>query len=323
MKKLSINSFNRAYQVIGESARPLEKRILKGYFDNIDNDMEILNELQRFQNEDGGFGNSLEADFRLPSSSPMATSIAFEHLVKYDNREEALDMIKSGIKYLEKNFIPHRNGWFAVPKDVNNFPHGPWWHYMEKSDMTLIDNNWGNPTSQIIGYLYKYSTFVSNLDVQKLLDYAIDYFVNKNEFQSEHEIYCYIKLYEFLPDNLKNKIEGKLTFAIQSLVCTKRDEWDKYTPQPLHFVEGPKSHRFGISNRLLEENLDYLIDSIESNGKVNPPWNWHNLKAMIDPHWDWNAYDEEWAGAKQEWIGVLTLNALITLDRFNRIEKPI
>ncbi len=41
---------------------------------------------------------------------------------------------------------------------------------------------------------------------------------------------------------------------------------------------------------------------------------------MIDPDWNWDAYDMEWQKAKIEWTGVLTLNAFIILDRFNRIE---
>jgi len=319
MKKLSADSFKKVSQYITENARPLEKRIFEYYFNN-GNSLEIINELEKFQNSDGGFGNGLEADFRLPLSSPMATSVAFNHLIKYADNEKAYDIIKSGIKYFEKTFVANENRWFVVPKEVNNFPHAPWWHYLEREGMTIIDRNWGNPSSEIISYLYKYKDFVSTLNVEELLNYAIDYFLNKDEFKAESEVYCYIRLFELLPDTLAKKIENKLTFAVQSTICDKREEWDKYVPQPLHFINNPKSNRFGISNDLIEENLDYLIDTIESNGKINPPWNWHNLKSMIDPNWNWDDYNSKWEIAKKEWTSILTLKALIALNNFKRIE---
>lgn len=40
----------------------------------------MLNALGFYQNEDGGFGNGLEADFLNPNSSPMATWAATETL---------------------------------------------------------------------------------------------------------------------------------------------------------------------------------------------------------------------------------------------------
>jgi len=307
MQKLRKSSFNEASQFIKNHARPLEKRIYEDCFHKPCSE-EILSELKKYQNDDGGFGNGLESDFKLLFSSPMATSIAFQHLVKLDNVEKAISMIKSGIEYFENTFVPERNGWFAVPKEVNEFPHAPWWHYNEEEGMTIIDKYWGNPSAEIIGYLYKYKDLVLKLNVDQLLNYAMDYLNDKNDFEGEHEIYCYIRLYKLLPNRLSSKIEGKLAGAIQKLVCRNREEWDKYVPKPLNFVSSPESYKFGISHKLIADNLDYLVDIIENNG-------------IINPNWEWNDYETKWEKAREEWIGVLTLQALITFEKFGRIEK--
>lgn len=319
MKNLSTSSFNQASKFISDKGRSLEKQIFQSYFSDGDS-KKILNELEKFQNNDGGFGKGLEGDFRLPLSSSMATSAAFNHLVKYDHLLKALDMIKSGIKYFEHTFDSKRNGWFVVPKEVNDYPHAPWWHYIQSEGMTIIDRNWGNPSVEIIAYLYKYKGFVSAIDVEKLLSYAIDYFNKKEKFEAENEVYCYIRLYNVLPYDIASKIENKLILAVGQVLCDKKEEWNNYVPQPLNFVSSPKAHRFGISNELIEENLDFLVEKLESNGKIEPPWNWHDLKSFIDPNWNWDAYDPEWEKAKIEWTGVLTLKALITLDKFSRID---
>ena len=307
MQKLRKSSFNEASQFIKNYARPLENRIYKDYFYKPCSE-EILSELKKYQNDDGGFGNGLESDFKLLFSSPMATSIAFQHLVKLDNVEKAISMIKSGIEYFENTFVPERNGWFAVPKEVNEFPHAPWWHYNEEEGMTIIDKYWGNPSAEIIGYLYKYKNLVSKLNVDQLLNYAIDYLNDKNDFGLEHEIYCYIRLCKLLPNRLSSKIEDKLARAVQRLVCRNREEWDKYVPKPLNFISSLESYKFGISHKLIADNLDYLVDIIEDNG-------------MINPNWEWDDYETEWKKAREEWMGVLTLRGLITLDKFGRIEK--
>ncbi|MCJ7648955.1 MAG: hypothetical protein MUP85_10105 [Candidatus Lokiarchaeota archaeon] len=307
MQKLRKSSFNEASQFIKNHARPLEKLIYRDYFHKPCCE-EILNELKKYQNDNGGFGNGLDLDFKLLFSSSMATSIAFQHLARLDDAEKAISMINSGIEYFEETFAPERNGWFAVPKEVNDFPHAPWWHYNEKEGMTIIDKYWGNPSAEIIGYLYKYKNLVSKLNVDQLLNYAIDYLNDKKIFSSEHEIYCFIRLFKLLPNRLSSKIENKLVSAVQRLVCNNRKEWEKYVPKPLNFVSDPESYKFGINHKLIEGNLDYLVNIIQKNG-------------IICPNWEWNDYEIEWKKAREEWIGVLTLQALIILDKFSRIEK--
>ena len=57
----------------------------------------------------------------------------------------------------------------------------------------------------------------------------------------------------------------------------------------------------------VEDNLDYLIDTQATDGSWQPSWSWGD------------AYPEEWPRARQEWQGVLTLEALLWLKRYGRL----
>ncbi|MCF7890079.1 hypothetical protein K9M78_02560 [Candidatus Bipolaricaulota bacterium] len=305
-KTLPEESFDAASDFVLHSARALERNTYN-YFFNGDKPAKSLKELKNYQNPDGGFGHGLEPDLRLPYSSPISTTVAFRHVERLGgNSEVAEDLIQSGISYLKNSFQREDGRWFAVPPEINDFPHAPWWHYDESSGKTPEDEFWGNPTAEILAYGLRFNGFSGDIDTSSLLKKAIRNINEKEKFDSEHEIYCYLKLYETLPRAESKKIKDQLTNAVNRLVCTDPSEWSNYVPQPLEFVTGPESYRFGISDSILEENLDFLIESINEDG-------------VIKPRWEWGQFESEWERAELEWTGILTLKALILLDKFDRI----
>jgi len=306
MKFLQRSSYLAARQFIDNNARPFDVKLAEMHFDE-GSPCAVLRELQKFQNDDGGFGGGIELDFTLPHSSPMATSVGLRHLASVDKEEQAQLMVRRAVSYLERTFVPERNGWYAVPPTVNDHPHAPWWHYDEEEGQTVIDRSWGNPTAELIGYLYRYWDMVTTLHVEHLLHDAIDYFTEKEEYRSEHEVYCFIRLYHLIPESVATNLEGPITRAATQLVNTDREAWElHYVPTPLKFVHDPDGPHFGIADDLVDENLDFLVDTLERYGKVEPTWSW-------------GQYEEHWKRAKTLWTGVLTLEALLALDRFDRL----
>lgn len=304
MKKLSKSLFTGINNYMNTEARPLERSIFNYYF-NEGHCNDILDSLEKFQNTDGGFGQGIEPDYKLAESSPMATSIGLRHLCKIDNNSRAQIMIAKAVKYLEETFDCNRNGWYSVPSSVNNYPHAPWWEYRDDINMTVIDYSWGNPTAELIGYLYKYKKYLNKIDVYPLINYAIDNLNNRKVFNSEHEIYCYIRMYNTIDIEFQTKLCQSIKLAVSQLVNINQDEWTNYVPTPLKFVEVDSKNFFEIDAKFIDKNLDYLIDGLQEDGKILPTW-------------QWGQYFKQWEIAKKEWIGVLTLEAMLSLLKFNR-----
>ena len=306
MNKLTKDAFEKSYRYIMEIGRPLEAAFCIHHFTQPSPQL-VLAELQKYQNSDGGFGNGLEPDFQLPNSSPMATSIALQTLTKFDSLPEAKSMIKDAIKYLESSYVPERNGWLAVPATVNNYPHTPWWHYNSGKNMSIIDEHWGNPSAEIVGYLYNYKGYVTNLNVDHILATAFTNLNNKTEFDF-HDIYCYIRLHNLLPKEQAVKIQDKITEAVQDLLSPNPAEWENdYQPKPMDFV-GESVYRFGVSQELIETNIDYFIEKLEQNSLMLPSWGKHFYIDDLEDSW-------------KEWLGILTLQTLICLKTEDRIDK--
>ncbi|AGK99426.1 hypothetical protein [Clostridium pasteurianum] len=305
MKKLSKTLFDGLNRYMNEEARPLERSIFNYYF-NDSNDDDILDSLETYQNSDGGFGRGIEPDFKLVHSSPMATSIGLRYLNILANSARAQTMIARAVKYLETTFDINRHGWYSVPCNVNQYPHAPWWEFKDDINMTVIDYSWGNPSAELIGYLYKYKKYLNNLDIYSLINYSINKLNEHKEFNSEHEIFCYIRMYSTIEKEFAIQIENTLKLAVSQLVNTKESEWINYVPTPLKFIEFNSENYFGIEEKFINENLDYLVNKLEEYGKIFPTW-------------QWGRYLKEWEVSKVEWTGILTLEALLSLLKFNRV----
>jgi hypothetical protein len=305
MIKISQEKIQKAENYIKRNCRPLEQARFAYLFKNGTAD-NVIEELKKNQNTDGGFGNGLEPDFLLPDSSPLATTLAFQFLNEMTESDD--EMVKKAIKYFGNNFVKSRNGWFAASKEINKYPHAPWWNWDNEKKQTSIDESWGNPSAEIIGYLWKYQKYLSQLDIHKLVAYAINYWNTKTYFDSEHEVYCFIRLYKHLPPEQREKLEKTLIKATKKLVIFDSISWDNYVPQPIHFADSPNFFLFEAVKEGIETNLDYLVTSINENG-------------VWSPNWSWGQYEAEWEKSKIEWQGILTVRNLRILHDYDRIEK--
>lgn len=306
MLKLKVNQISKAEKYLAKNCRSLEQARFEYLFRNGEV-KQYVNQLGKYQNTDGGFGKVLEPDFLLPDSSPLATSLAFQFLSEIPDTTTG-GLIKKAVEYLETTFDKTRNGWFAVPKEVNDYPHAVWWNWDKDKKQTVIDQCWGNPSAELIGYLWKYRKFVTKLDVDELLEYAIHYWIAKTEFPSEHEVYSYIWLYKCLLPEKGRLLEEKLIEATRKLVTYDVEKWKTYTPQPIHFADSPDCFLYETVKEGIEKNLEYLINTVNKNG-------------VWSPNWTWRQYDSEWEKAKIKWQGNLTIRNLKILANYDRIEK--
>lgn len=301
MKTLSQSAFDISSRYILNNARYLEKLVFGHHFISPCPE-KIVKAYKMYQNKDGGYGNGLEPDFRLPFSSPMATSVAIARLRAFKDDIRALEQIEKAILYLESTYNDEILGWESTSKMVNLYPHAPWWTYSGTRKGIH-----GKPSAEILAYLLEFSAFVRNLDLDKLKAHYIQYF-NTLESYEEHEVYCFIRLYDSLSDIEQQLLESNLLHAINQLVVLDQKEWHKYVPYPLKFIGLSEKLKIDIPQTTIEDNIDFLVDLVEENG-------------CITPSWGWSDFPEEWEISKREWIGILTLDALLTFKEYGAINR--
>jgi hypothetical protein len=99
----------------------------------------------------------------------------------------------------------------------------------------------------------------------------------------------------------------ELRRLLSALVVTDKAQWQGYGLRPLQAAPHPASPFLPGLEAAVDENLDYLIETQHEDGSWSPTWSWGDT------------YPEEWAKARREWQGVLTLEALFWLRRYDRI----
>lgn len=264
----------------------------------------VVRRLREFQNSDGGFGNGVEPDFNLPGSSPIATSVAFQ-IIDEIHGEGCGEVIRRTMAYLESVYSADRPGWRTVGEEVNNHPHAPWWHYLEESGGTPIDRNWGNPSAELLGYMIRFGDKDTPVDRESLVDHALRRVSNLPEPLSEHEIYCFLRLYEALSDSDRKRFHAPIQAAVEQAVERDTEKWVSYVPRPTDFAPTPDSPFASCFGSLLEEDLD-------QRAKVGNSGVW-------EPNWQWGAYLDAWTVARQHWIGVLAVKNVAVLQAHRRI----
>ena len=314
MKMVDTALISRAGAFIRDQGRDLETAMFQLFLAGSSATREqrgrLIAALRRYQNSDGGFGHGLESDFRLPDSSAMATSVALRiiHDWKWTGFGGELDeLVEPAIGYLEGSYDACRRGWWAVPPEVNRYPHAPWWHYDEEEGMTMIDRYWGNPSAEILAYLRVYQGLVKCLPVDNLIEFAMRRMLDQTDYSSEHEVFCYIRLCRQLPSASAHVLGRVLKKAVRVLVCTQPEQWDGYLPRPLDFAPSRcLMAPLGLTQQEVDTQLDYIILQLDRQGGI---W----------PHWSWDQEPVAWKRAQREWAGQLTLAALLLLDSYGRI----
>jgi len=301
--QLTKENYHKAKDFINQYGRDLEKRLLSYTFEK-GNAENALNELSRYQNSDGGFGNCLEPDFRLKDSSPMATSVAFQVFDKL-NLDKNESIVKKSIGYLLETLDRKRSFWIQVPKEVDSVPRAMWWNYKDYNEERIPIEDWGNPTIELIGWLIKYSK-PSQLteDLKKLAIKNIGLLPNKMEM---HDLLCSLRFLDQLEESEGKEIKEKLVNVAGGVMALDEKSWSGYGLRPHWVIKSPKSPLYEDYEEVIHNSLAFEINNQKENGGWFPFWEWGN---------DYT----EWETAKMEWAGVLTLNFLTTLKNFDLIE---
>ena len=300
MKKVSQT---RIAAYLKGQARPLEQRLYAYHFEG-GSLADVLAELARFQDPDGGFGHALEPDVRLPGSSVIATTIAFQRLREIHVPADH-PVVANGCRYLRDTYDAAAVNWPIIPPNVEDAPHAPWWEYGSDLSHRPI-----NPRAEILGYLHEYADHFPAAMRQQVTDAVVDHLVAYPDKMEMHDLLCAVRLYDTasLPETTKTRLFDKLKCAAEQAVARDPAQWAEYGLQPLGIISGPNSPFATLFRRELDANLDFMIDHLTDAGCWTPNWSWYGQ------------WPDVWPQAEQDWRGVLTLNNLCTLRAFGRLE---
>ena len=308
MKKLTQEAFAKARAFIYEFARPLEKATFAHEFE--DGSVGVVFEaLASFQNADGGFGNAMEPDFRLPDSSVLATTVGLQVLREY-NAGADHPLVQGAIRYLMSTYDVENEVWPIIPPTADSAPHAPWWGYSDD-----IADRWGsflaNPRAEIVGYLHDYAELVPDALKNRLTEAMLAHIERHADGIQMFDLHCYVRLLETtkLPPAVRTSLMDKLGPVVDRLVATDAAEWDKYVLALLEIVDRPESPFAGQLADAVAKNLDFAISRQAENGAWEPKWSWGD------------SFPGVWTQAKLDWSGVITARTLKILNRFGRLES--
>ena len=119
MKSLTTDAFERACELVLRVGRPLEQDQFKYIFGEETVD-EVLAEMSKLQNDDGGFDHGMEPDIEIPNSSPLCSSVAFQVLRELEVADDH-EIVRSGISYFANSYQTEIGGWDPTDPDFDEF----------------------------------------------------------------------------------------------------------------------------------------------------------------------------------------------------------
>lgn len=294
----------KAAEFMTSEVRPLERARYRFHFENAPAE-DVYAALAAYQNGDGGFGHALEPDLRLPDSSALCTTIAFQifrEICPPDDHEQVV----RGCAYLRDTFDAEHTVWWITPRNVDDAPHAPWWNYHDgRADPA---NHALNPRAEIAGYLHDYAKHFPDTVRARVTSAVIDHLLALDSTEM-HDLLCVLRFYDTpsLPAAPRERMTGKLTELVRDTVEQDPAKWSGYNLQPLDVASTPESPFAALFGDAIEANLDARIAQQQADGSWPVPFAWGDQ------------YPETWPQAKREWAGIMTLKNLRILDAYGRL----
>lgn len=289
---------SKAMKYITENARPLELAVYRYFFEGGSN-RNVIGELSRFQNSDGGFGHALEPDFFNPNSSPIATNDAIITLARVKALDRDSDMVKGIARYLDshESFDEDKKRWLFAIDSNKDYPHAIWW---EKKGDGISKFN---PSVSLATFMVCYGKRTPIYE--EIIKEAIEYL--RNGEISGDDVNCYLLTYELLTSNSINDIVDLITFkdllskAIESCICKDISKYGvEYVPMPSVIFTG-KYTEFITPEiiPLINAEKDILGKLQMEDGGFDITWKWYT------------PYSDEYEQARNWWRPRITIEKLL------------
>ncbi len=313
MKSLSKQAFEEIRLWIYRNARPIELARWQYEFENGSKEA-VLSALSLYQNEDGGFGNTLEPDSWNPDSSPYTTLNAIGILNEIDFTDKSHKIMQGIFQFLESGKYANENGWlFNIPSN-NDYPHAPWWTYdSEANEYESIGVSAG-----IVCFLLKFADRDAEL-YKRALSIAGRLIGRLNTPGNYGEMgvggYCILKdmigqlglTDRFDMELMSNTVKKLVNDAIERDIS----KWAYYGKTPSSFISSPSGEFYKDNEEILQRELDYIIETRTEKGVWGITWSWFENNEK---------YPKEFAISENWWKADTAIGKLKLLRNFDRLE---
>ncbi len=266
---------NAAMEFVLQNARPLELAVYKYLFENYSKQA-VIDELKKFQNSDGGFGNALEPDFFNPNPSPIATNDAIITLYRVNALDRDSDIVKGIVRYLESHdsFDETKKRWLFAIDSNKDYPHAIWW---EKKGDGISSFN---PSISLASFLVCHGNRAPLYE--EIIKEGFDY-IKANEEISGDDLNCFLLAYELLKTNGINDIidlnilKDLLCKAIDNTICKDIEKYGvEYVPMPSSIFTGTYQELITPEIKpLIIAEKDILGKLQMEDGGFDITWKWY------------------------------------------------
>ncbi|KAI7253206.1 hypothetical protein KC345_g11399 [Hortaea werneckii] len=234
---------------------------------------------------------------------------AVERLLELEFGDAEHPIVQGILKYLDSGADMEGLTWSNVVASNNDYPHAPWWH--TSSDSTA--RSFYNPTAILAGFILKFAArdgalFERGMEISQGL---ADLFLKDPELEM-HPLKCVVTLLECIAwaDLQEQFPYASLQEAVQAqsarLIIRDAAEWSGYSCRPSAFIKSPQSSGYADLAELVQQELDYLLDT------RNPEGIW-NLT------WSWAGYEREFAVSENWWKAHIAIENVLLLQAFGRL----
>lgn len=323
MEKLSYKNFIKTRDYIFAHANDINQAWFRYNFETEDTVI-FMNELAKYQYEDGGFGR-LVPEYEYDGSTLHDTEHAFRYIFYLKEKPPANHpVIQKMMHYLLNRYRPEIGCWGEeMEPGVNDGIHVSWWTYGKHQYPEITDINErikqynANGNAAHAAFIALYSEIIPAELYRDIIFYPIENILRyydensplfENPDDAPYGLHCYQKFVSCLKDKtLAEKLASILCQHPTACMEINFDKWEnEYIHLPCDVVETPDSVIYPVVKDLVDKSLNYLIKHQGSDGA------WHLNYSF--------GGDEAFRKLEKSYETYITTLYLAKLKRFGRIE---
>lgn len=301
MTKLDITNTGRW---IHRNARGLELAKWRFYFEGGDAES-VIDELQYYQNTDGGFGHALEADCWNPASAPSQMFYAIHILHELAYQDTTHPVIQNMLRYLKSGKDMVDGFWVSILPSNNQYPHAPWWTKTDKKTFDVY-----MPNADICWFILKFAQKDSPLydKAVSMVQRMLNLFLSQKEVEP-HSLESMMFLLRELQktDSSCGQLEDAATAhgiqLMRGLIEVNPDTWTAYCITPSFFIHDRLHPLYPEYRELLKLEVQRLMETRDADG-------------CWDINWVWQEYESAYRLSANWWKSSVTMQKLMLYETF-------